>query len=264
VTRRGRDTEIPSAPWSTAARGCPSRQARPPVPTVSDGASALGGAAGGVAPLGVAAEVAAKPDADLGHGCCLPCGTWPGGAARRLDRGTVTGGPSSHDGAGHISGHVNHQPEHSNPSVGISTTTINRVRAQGHVGALTRHKASFPSALSVVCQQSASKRRTVAASTLWVQGCRSRAAWSWMPRPWSQAGHTHSAALLAALAVTAPDHRSRSPPAACCGRWAAFTASGSMSRPPSRRCCWWSGTCSRRLTPTGPTCPGTTCCSRPG
>jgi hypothetical protein len=33
-------------------------------------------------------------------------------------------------------GHVNHQPEHWNPSAGISTTTINRVRAQGDVGAL--------------------------------------------------------------------------------------------------------------------------------
>jgi hypothetical protein len=31
-----------------------------------------------------------------------------------------------------MGGHVNHQPEHWNPSVGISTTTINRVRVQGH------------------------------------------------------------------------------------------------------------------------------------
>jgi hypothetical protein len=35
-----------------------------------------------------------------------------------------------------MGGHVNHQPEHWNPSAGLSTTTINRVRGQGDVGAL--------------------------------------------------------------------------------------------------------------------------------
>src|SRR4029453_13712615 len=40
-------------------------------------------------PLRVAARGCRQASADLGHRCWLPCGTWPGGAARRLDRGTV-------------------------------------------------------------------------------------------------------------------------------------------------------------------------------
>jgi hypothetical protein len=88
---------------STAARGCPSRQAWPHVSAVDRAASALGGAAGGVAPLEVAAEAAAKPDANSATDAASL--VVPGRAVLPVawTRERWTGGPGSHDGAGHIS-----------------------------------------------------------------------------------------------------------------------------------------------------------------
>ena len=56
--------------------------------------------------------------------------------------------------------------------------------------------------------------------------------------------------VLAARSRSPPCSPASARPAACCGRWAASTASGSTSRPPSRWCRVVLGTCSRvRLAP---------------